>query len=74
MNPKDQQWYEFNDSKVTGPKAEDEIIDSDAYVLFYRRADKKSRVKIPFESSNVEVSNQFDFVPAILKPAKSEGT
>lgn len=41
-NPYDQQWYKFDDqkvSKVQSNNIENEIINNDAYILFYQRKD-----------------------------------
>ena len=39
-NPINNQWYDFNDSRVS-PASEKEIVGSAAYVLFYKRRDLK---------------------------------
>ena len=36
-------WHSFNDSKVTGPLSESEIVSDKGYVLFYRRRPEAQR-------------------------------
>ena len=44
-NPFDGKWYNFNDSSVSAERVED-IVNSSAYVLFYKRKDIKETVNL----------------------------
>lgn len=59
----DGKWYNFNDSSVS-PEKEEDIVNSSAYLLFYKRKDIKDTVNL----DEIFNKNFIEYIPATTNP------